>query len=211
MKTVLVFGSTGTTGQQIVTECLKAGHKVTAVSRRADYPITHPQLSVYVVENLDAASVQAGLPGHDVVVSAVGNRDYSDPTKVVFPLVQNIFAGLAADSPARVIVIGGMGLLQYDATRMYKDLSSGTGGVAYPRADHFAAYQLAQEQSPAWTFVCPPEIRAQGADGKYAVAANYFPENARPYITAGNIGHFIAGEIDQAAFVRQRVGIGTRN
>ena len=210
MKTVLVFGATGTTGQQIVAECLKAGHRVTAVSRRAAYPFAHPHLKVHVAESLDAAAVQAALPGHEVVVSAVGNRDYSDPTKVVFPLVQHILTGLGADNPARVIVIGGMGLLQYDATRLYKDLSNGSGGVAYPRADHFAAYQFVREQPNAWTIVCPPEIVAQDADGHYAVAADYFPAGMRAVISAGNIGHFVAQEVEQAAFVNKRVGIGSR-
>ena len=210
MKTVLVFGATGTTGQQIVRECLKAGHSVSAVSRRAVYPFTHPHLNVHVAESLDAASVQAALPGHEVVVSAVGNRDYNDPKMVVFPLAQHIFAGLGATSPARVIVIGGMGLLQYNATTMYKDLSSGSGGVAYPRADHFAAYQFVREQPNAWTFVCPPQIVEGDADGNYAVAGDYFPAGVRAIISAGNIGHFVAQEIDQAAFINKRVGIGTR-
>lgn len=188
----------------------EAGHNVTAVSRRVAYPFAHPHLSVHTAENLDAAAVQDALPGHEVVVSAVGNRDYNDPQMVVFPLVQHILTGLEADNPARLIVIGGMGLLQYDATRLYKDLSSGSGGVAYPRADHFAAYQFVREQPNTWTIVCPPEIVAQDADGHYAVAADYFPAGMRTVISAGNIGHFVAHEIDQAAFINKRVGIGTQ-
>ena len=210
MKTVLVFGATGTTGQQIVRECLQAGYSVTAVSRRAAYPVEHPHLKVHVAQNLDAASVQAALPGHEVVVSAVGNRDYSDPMMVVFPLAQHIFTGLGADNPVRVLIIAGMGLLQYDATRMYKDLSSGSGGVAYPRADHFAAYQFVREQPNDWTIVCPPEIVPQDADGNYAVTADYFPVGMRAVISAGNIGHFVAHEVERAEFIRKRVGIGSR-
>ena len=70
---IIVFGSTGGIGRQVVTQALDAGHQVTAVARRPEVmTIQHERLQVVRGDVLEPASFQQALTGQDVVVSALG-------------------------------------------------------------------------------------------------------------------------------------------
>lgn len=137
MKNVLIFGATGRAGSQIVAECLAAGHRVTAFTRRPAFPLAHPALTVRVGEITNAAAVAAALPGHDVVVSAVGNMNFDDPTPVVAPLLHTLVPHVATGQ--RLIVVSGSGLALHDRTTLRRDLPDQPASLRYPRADHWEA------------------------------------------------------------------------
>jgi len=72
---LVVFGATGGTGQQVVTQALAQGHTVTAFVRRPEAVTTqHANLSIAQGDIIDAAAVAAAVAGHDVVLSALGTR-----------------------------------------------------------------------------------------------------------------------------------------
>lgn len=70
---LLIFGATGGTGRQLVEQALAQGHTVTAFARTpAKLGLHHPQLRVVAGDVLDAAAVQAAMPGQHAVLSALG-------------------------------------------------------------------------------------------------------------------------------------------
>ena len=78
-----VFGSTGSTGKQIVWQALAAGHEVTAVARRPDAVApAGPRLHVVAGDVLDPASLRDRVVGTDAVLSALGSRQMNRPTTV---------------------------------------------------------------------------------------------------------------------------------
>jgi putative NADH-flavin reductase len=78
-----VFGPTGATGEQIVRQALTSGHEVMAVARRPEaVPLTDPRLRVVYGDVLNPASLHDGIVGADAVLSALGSRQMSRPTKV---------------------------------------------------------------------------------------------------------------------------------
>jgi putative NADH-flavin reductase len=44
---IIVFGSSGKAGSQIVSECLKKGYAVTAFTRQADFPLENSNLRIF--------------------------------------------------------------------------------------------------------------------------------------------------------------------
>ena len=78
-----VFGPTGATGAQIVRQVLASGHEVMAVARRPEaVPLADPRLRVVYGDVLNPASLHDGIVGADAVLSALGSRRMSRPTKV---------------------------------------------------------------------------------------------------------------------------------
>ncbi len=77
-RNLLVFGATGGTGLQLVTQALARGHRVTAFVRdpaRLDPARLDPgqdRLTVQVGDVLDLDAVRAAIPGHDAVLSCIG-------------------------------------------------------------------------------------------------------------------------------------------
>jgi len=70
---LIIFGSTGTIGQHLVTQALAQGHEVTAFARRPErIEITHNNLTRISGDVLDPDSVKAGIEGHDAVIIALG-------------------------------------------------------------------------------------------------------------------------------------------
>ena len=69
----IIFGSTGDTGRQVVTQALEQGHDVTAFARSPDkFDQKHAKLQVIKGNVLDFASVERAIQGQDVVLCTLG-------------------------------------------------------------------------------------------------------------------------------------------
>ena len=61
-----IFGASGRTGRQLLTQALAAGHTVTAVARDpARLPLRHQRLKVLVADVLDPAAITPAVAGAD--------------------------------------------------------------------------------------------------------------------------------------------------
>jgi len=70
---VIIFGSTGPTGQQIVKQALEQGHDVTAFVRSPEkLNQKHENLQAIKGDVLDYASVEDAIRGQDAVLCAIG-------------------------------------------------------------------------------------------------------------------------------------------
>ena len=70
---LLIFGSTGSIGRQLVNQALELGHTVTAFARDpAKLDVKHDNLKVVQGNVMDPASVEAAVRGQDVVLCSIG-------------------------------------------------------------------------------------------------------------------------------------------
>ena len=70
---LLIFGSTGGTGRQLVEQALKQGHTVTAFARSSTkLDIHHANLKIVQGDVTDLATVEKAVQGQEAVVSAIG-------------------------------------------------------------------------------------------------------------------------------------------
>ncbi len=68
-----IFGATGRTGRQLLTQALEAGHEVTAFVRDpSKLGVTHSRLRVMQGDVYDASVVEDATKGQDAVLSALG-------------------------------------------------------------------------------------------------------------------------------------------
>lgn len=72
---LLIMGSTGGTGRELVKQALEQGHKVTAFARTpSKLGISHHSLCIVQGDVTDKASVEAAVAGQDAVLCALGTR-----------------------------------------------------------------------------------------------------------------------------------------
>ncbi|OLT62385.1 NAD(P)-dependent oxidoreductase [Moorena bouillonii] len=70
---ILIFGSTGATGRQVVEQALEQGHRVTAFARNpAKLDINHTNLKVVQGDVMDLPSVEKAVQGQEAVVCVLG-------------------------------------------------------------------------------------------------------------------------------------------
>lgn len=201
-KKVIVFGATGLMGKQIVKENLKVGNEVSVYIRQTEYP---ENVNIITGELTDETKIAEAIKEFDVIVSAVGNRDYEDPTMVVAP-VGKLLAKLVSVNQ-RLILVGGSGLTLHDSKTLRRDLAGQPEFLKNQRADHWEAYTNIAPLDINYLFVCPTMVVEGDADANYLSQENYFPKSEAKQISAGNVGHFIAKEIIENKFNKTRIGL----
>lgn len=201
-KKVIVFGATGLMGKQIVKENLKAGNEVSVYIRQTEYP---ENVNIITGELNDETKIAEAIKSFDVLVSAVGNRDYEDPTMVVAP-VGILLAKLVSDNQ-RLIVVAGSGLALHDSKTLRRDLAGQPEFLKNQRNDHWEAYTNIAPLDINYLFICPTMVVEGNADGNYLSEEIYFPKSEAKQISAGNVGHFITKEIVENKFNKTRIGL----
>lgn len=106
-----VFGPTGGTGRQIISQALAADHHVTAVARRPQaIAITHPNLTVVEADVLDPAWHGAGIDEAGAVLSALGTRAMRQPTTVYSQGTAAIITAMARKGVTRFVGVSAIPL-----------------------------------------------------------------------------------------------------
>ncbi len=201
-KKVIVFGATGLIGKQIVKENIKAGNEVSVYIRQTVYP----ENVAIITGNLDdETKIAEAIKNFDVIVSAVGNKNYEDPTMVVAPLGK-LLSKLISNNQ-RFILVGGSGLTLHDSKTLRRDLAGQPEFLKNQRADHWEAYINIAPLDINYLFICPTMVVEGDSDENYLSQENYFPKSEAKQISAGNVGHFIAKEIGEEKFNKTRIGL----
>lgn len=91
---LLVFGSTGSTGRQLVEQALERGHTVTAFARDpSKLDIEHANLKAVRGDVLDLASVERAVRGQEAVLCSIGagrkGRIRSEGTRNIIRAMEN--------------------------------------------------------------------------------------------------------------------------
>jgi uncharacterized protein YbjT (DUF2867 family) len=93
---LVVLGSNGGIGKEVVAQGLSAGHIVTAVARRPEtVTLKHERLSVVSADVLEPASLPAAFAGQVAVISALGVAT-REPTRVYSQGISNVIAAMRA-------------------------------------------------------------------------------------------------------------------
>lgn len=201
---ILVFGSTGPTGQQVVRQALSLGHTVTAFVRNpAKLPTNEARLRVVIGDTArDMPKVAEAVSGQDVVVSALGRRSSFKSDHLIERSMQAIVPSMERAGVHRLIVVSafGVGESRRDAPLipriMYRVLLSDIF------ADKKAAEDDVRRSSLDWTFVYPVLLTDGPVTGAYRVGER-LELHGIPKISRADVAHFILAEVGSRAFVRK--------
>ena len=116
---IVIFGATGATGSQVVTQALSAGHEVIAIARHPEHITPRPNLIVRAGDVLDAASLHDSCRGADAVISCIGPRKSAGTSRIMNNLrpsttmsigTTNMVAAAEAAGVRRFVFQSGIGL-----------------------------------------------------------------------------------------------------
>jgi putative NADH-flavin reductase len=206
---VVIFGSSGRTGNQLVHKSLEEGWEVTAFVRNPDSIIIHhPRLTVFQGDVTNVSAVDTVLIGKDVVLSAVGSD--LGQTNLRQKAIENIVAGMQKHHVRRIIGIGGMGVLQANASIQIFQTPGFPKQYVPVSQDHNSAFEALNRSGLDFTFVCPPNINDGPSTGKYEVSADY-PPKGEFHISTGDLADFMILEVKEPRFIGKRVGIASKS
>lgn len=175
MKLTL-FGATGGTGAQVLTQALAAGHHVTAIARHPESIGTrHPALEVIQGDVLSPGSLEDEIHGADAVLSALGAEAGRRPTTVYSQGTAAITAAMQAAGVTRFVGISASPVAPpsvkspFERRIIHPMLYSFFGG-AYDdmtRMEHLLA-----ESTINWTIFRPPRLTNHPRTGRYRTAVD---------------------------------------
>jgi uncharacterized protein len=210
---IALFGASGMIGQRVAKEALAHGHEVRAIVRNtANFPLTHPNLTVVSGNILDASSVTQAVAGCDIVVNATRESGASAPDRNEYiDAAHALMEGLPRAGVRRLIVVGGAGSLEVAPGVQLVDTpdfpEAWKPGAARLR-DALPVYRTADLD---WTFFCPAGlIRPGERTGKFRLGTDQLITNDKgeSSISAEDYAVALVDEIEHPRFVRRRFTIG---
>ena len=196
---IMIFGSTGRSGMQIVQQALDAGHEVTAVARNPS-AINIPSVNLTVVKGnvLDAESFEAAIRDQDIIISALGS-DSNKPTNIYSKGISNMLSGMQKNAIKRIICISAaavetnpkLSLFLRTATKFLQRI------LKNPFHDLLAMENLLKDSQANWTVVRPPRLTMKGLKGKYRFAVNEWLPSCTS-ISRADLAHFILNHLEDS-------------
>ena len=169
-----IFGATGPTGAELVTQAVAAGHHVIAVAGRAEaVTVTHPQLEVVQSDVTAAPLPLAAFTGSEAVLSALGSRDLKGPATVYSVGTAAILVGMKQAGVRRFIGVSAAPVAPpsersvLDRTLIHPLLWRFFGG-GY--TDMAAMERVLADSGTDWTVFRPPRLTNGPGTGKYRMA-----------------------------------------
>ena len=171
---IIVFGSTGGTGIELIKQALKQGHEVTAFVRNASkVPFSDPAVKLIEGDALDLKSVQTAIGSNQAAISVLGVRLGQAPGKVRSEGTRNIVTALSSTNVRRFVSVSTVGVgdsfnrLSFLA-RILLPKFIGTARLNEAERQE----EIIRQSSLDWTILRPTRLVDSDVVGKYQIANN---------------------------------------
>jgi uncharacterized protein YbjT (DUF2867 family) len=203
---VVVFGSTGQTGQQLVKQLVEAGHTVTAFARTPSKVNTYDgKVTVVQGDARDLTSIQKAVTGQDAVFHAVAQRYVKkDDLQTVF--AGNLVQAMQAAKVSRLIVLSAWGSgTSADQAKLFMKLAKYTflRNVFKDKAD---AEAIILSSPLNYTLVRPGVLLKGPPQGN--IKASLTKDDLRPPIRRADVAAFMIAQLGSKAWERKAPLIG---
>ena len=205
---VLVIGSTGRAGKQLVEFALEKGHEVTAFARNIDsYPIEHENLRLCRGDVLYPRLIAEAMEGQEAVLSVIGIRQFRGPITLLSTGISNITQMMEQAGVRRLLTITGAGILQEDPSYLIMDSLSFPPNLQNISQDHLRMYINLRDSKLDWTIVSPAFMHSGKRTQQYLVQPDYYPKNSLNQVSVEDVADFMTDEMVHNQYLQKRVGI----
>ena len=198
---LIIFGSSGGTGRELVRVALDRGHAVTAFVRDPAALADRDRLEVVVGDALDSADVERAVDGHEAVLCALG-KPATSPGRLRSEGTGHIVRAMQRSGPRRLICLSTIGI--GDTRPLMSPLYRYVLIPSLLRrtfADHARQEALVRSSGLDWTIVRAGVL----TDGPQTERhAHGFPPSDRSRqieISRADVASFMLGQIDESTYV----------
>jgi uncharacterized protein YbjT (DUF2867 family) len=205
---ILVVGSTGPLGREVVAQALREGHVVRALARTPSALRPSPGLEVVRGDVFDQSSLDAAADGQDAAVVILGlpSAALRKPTNVYSQGTRNLMTALRGANVRPLIVVSsfGVGDSRRDARLLERAFFSLVLRGAY--ADKELQEQAVRESGLDFTIVRPTRFTTAAGLGRYTVKVG--PGPVPSPIARADVARFILDALRTREHVGETVSLG---
>ena len=202
---IVVFGSTGKTGLEVVKQALAQGHTVRAFARTpAKLTLKDSRLEVMQGDVLDAATVEAAVRGQDAVVCALGGGPLRNTT-LRSEGTRHLISAMKNQGVQRLVVVTSMGTneswkqLRAFAKVFFRFILSDV------IKDHGKQEDLVRASGLLWTILRPSRLTDDPRTGAYTASTDLSVKAGR--IARADVADFVMTCLAAGGHVGEAVAV----
>jgi putative NADH-flavin reductase len=202
---VLVFGATGATGHELVSQALAKGHRVTAFVRTpAKLGSLSTRVTVAQGDVADSAAVAHALDGQSAVLSALGAASPLRRDPVLVEGVRHIVNAMEQMSVRRLVYLSFLGV--QEGRRQLRLVGRTLVAWLILRnvvADHALKEEIIQRSRLDWVLVRPPRLTNGPRRGSYRHGSDIRATSIVPTISRADLADFMLRQLADDTYVRR--------
>jgi putative NADH-flavin reductase len=220
---LFILGATGGIGEQLIEQGLARGHRVTALVRSPEkVSRVRERLTIVGGDPLDAEQLRREVPGHDVVLSAIGPSPRPRPSlSRVFSRSQSSGDGFRgrAEHIHRDLALSLLPAMESVPVRRLVAVSSAflfSDALIPAIAGRLFFYDTVKDAAEMewmivasgldWTIVRPPELTDGSRTEHYRIKDSHLPTFGFR-VSRADVAHFMLGEVEANRHLRKVVGV----
>ena len=205
---LLVFGSTGGTGRELLLQALDQGHSVTAFARdpaKVD-DIQHSRLTTVRGDVLDAAAVGSAVQGHDGVLVTIGTGAIR--TTLREDGTQNIVQAMQSTGVKRLVCQSSLGVGDSRGNLSFFTKYIVVGiFLRHAFADHERQESVVRNSSLDWIIARPPHLKDGPRTGVYLHGFSTTDRQIKGWISRADVADFMLKQLVDDTYLHQATGV----
>jgi putative NADH-flavin reductase len=206
---ILILGSTGGTGRQLVAQALERGHLVTAFARIPGKIRTrHDNLKVVRGDVLDGPSVEEAMKGQDAVVCALGHKRWFIPSTILSQGTRNIIRAMEKNGVRRFVCETSLGICDaWWRLGLYYTLFVKWFIVFFYFRDKEKQERLIRESTLDWVVVRPGSLNNGRKRGVYRHGPDVGHWLWTVRISRADVADFMLNQLNPDEYLRTTPGV----
>lgn len=205
---LVIFGSTGGTGREVVKQALEEGHIVTAFARDpGKLEIQDPNLHILQGDVMDSSSLEKAMTGQDAVVCVLGAGN-NLTSKIRSQGTQKIIQAMEKSGVKRFICQSTLG-----AGDSWENLNFFWKYIMFgfllrkPFIDHQKQETYVKESSLDWTIIRPGSFVEGNRTGNYRHGFPGTDKTSKLEISRGDVADFILKQLTDNTYLGKTPGL----
>jgi len=203
---LIIFGSTGSIGRQLVAQALQLGHSVTAFARTpTQLEVKHTNLTTVQGDALDSVVVEKVMEGQDAVLCSLGagakGTIRSEGTR-------HIVRAMEKTGVRRLICQStlGVGDSRDNLNFLWKHIMFGFL-LRRAYADHVSQEDCARQSRLNWTIVRPAAFTDGNRTGEYRHGFSGMDKTLKLKISRADVADFMLTQLTDQRYLRKTPGL----
>jgi putative NADH-flavin reductase len=200
---ILILGSTGRTGQELVKQALDKNYEATALLRDpAKLNIKHERLTVVKGNVLDKEILMKTVQGKDAVLSALGTGKSLKSGDLISNSVNLLVPAMNEKNVMRLIFLSAFGVGQTFEQASFIQKIAFRLFLKNIYADKSKGDERIRNSNLDWTIVYAVLLTNKPLRGKYQVGEK-LPMNGMPKISRADVADFMLRQLTDSTFVKK--------
>jgi len=206
---LLIVGSTGGTGRELVRQALERGHEVRALARNPSrLGMEQERLSVVRGDVMDPASLEAAVAGQDAVLCALGHKRFFYPTRILSEGTRNLIRAMEKESVRRLVCETSLGIGdRWGRLGLVYTLFVGNFILPFYFYDKVRQERAIRESSLDWVIVRPGALTNGAKRGVYRHGPRVGNWLWTVRISRADVADFMLNQVTSDEYLRQTPGV----